>query len=75
MHPAVGSNVPSDRHFNYGDPDAKFAEADRMASLTIDYPRNSHTPLEGYVVVADISRTRASTMCSAIFRGHSRFTR
>ena len=53
VHPAVGSNVPSDRHFNYGNPDAKFAEADRVVSLTIDYPRNSQTPLEGYVVVAD----------------------
>jgi 2-furoyl-CoA dehydrogenase large subunit len=53
VHPAVGSNVPSDRHFNYGNPGAKFAEADRVVSLTIDYPRNSQTPLEGYVVVAD----------------------
>ncbi len=53
VHPAVGSNVPSDRHFNYGNPDAKFTEADRVVSLTIDYPRNSQTPLEGYVVVAD----------------------
>jgi 2-furoyl-CoA dehydrogenase large subunit len=53
VHPAVGSNVPSDRHFVYGDPDRQFAEADRVVSLTIDYPRNSQTPLEGYVVVAD----------------------
>ena len=53
VHPAVGSNLPSDRHFTYGDPDRRFAEADRVVSLTIDYPRNSQTPLEGYVVVAD----------------------
>jgi 2-furoyl-CoA dehydrogenase large subunit len=53
VHPAVGSNVPSDRSFSYGDPDRRFAEADRVVSLTIDYPRNSQTPLEGYVVVAD----------------------
>jgi 2-furoyl-CoA dehydrogenase large subunit len=53
VHPAVGSNVPSDRHFTYGDPDRRFAEADRTVSITIDYPRNSQTPLEGYVVVAD----------------------
>lgn len=53
VHPAVGSNVPSDRHFTYGDPDRAFAEADRVVALTIDYPRNSQTPLEGYVVVAD----------------------
>jgi 2-furoyl-CoA dehydrogenase large subunit len=53
VHPAVGSNVPSDRQFTYGEPDRRFAEADRVVSLTIDYPRNSQTPLEGYVVVAD----------------------
>jgi 2-furoyl-CoA dehydrogenase large subunit len=53
VHPEVGSNVPSDRHFTYGDPDRRFSEADQVVSLTIDYPRNSQTPLEGYVVVAD----------------------
>jgi len=53
VHPRVGSNVPSDRHFNYGNPDAKFAEANRVVALDIHYPRNSQTPLEGYVVVAD----------------------
>jgi 2-furoyl-CoA dehydrogenase large subunit len=53
VHPQVGSNVPSARHFIYGDPDRRFAEADRVVSLTIDYPRNSQTPLEGFVVVAD----------------------
>ncbi len=53
VHPGVGSNVPSDRHFNYGNPDAKFAEADRVVALDIHYPRNSQTPLECYVVVAD----------------------
>ncbi len=53
VHPAVGSNVPSDRQFTYGDPDRCFAEADHVVSLTIDYPRNSQTPLECYVVVAD----------------------
>jgi 2-furoyl-CoA dehydrogenase large subunit len=53
VHPAVGSNVPSDRHFVYGDPDACFSAADRTVAITIDYPRNSQTPLEGYVVAAD----------------------
>src|SRR5271166_4139569 len=53
VHPAVGSNVPSERHFSYGDPEQRFAEGDRVVEITIDYPRNSQTPLEGYVVVAD----------------------
>jgi len=56
VHPAVGSNVVSTRHFSYGEPDQAFAEADRVVELTVDYPRNSQTPLEGYIVVADYRR-------------------
>ena len=53
LHPGVGSNVPSSREFSYGDPDAAFESADHCISLDVDYPRNSQTPLEGYVVMAD----------------------
>jgi len=53
VHEAVGSNVVSTREFSYGDPDKAFAEADRVVSLVTRYPRNSQTPLEGFVVTAD----------------------
>ena len=53
VHPDVGSNIPSHREFKYGEPDQAFAAADRVVKLTIDYPRNSQTPLEGFVVNAD----------------------
>jgi 2-furoyl-CoA dehydrogenase large subunit len=53
VHPAVGSNIVSERHFSYGEPDRAFNEADRVVELTVDYPRNSQTPLEGFVVLAD----------------------
>ena len=56
VHPACGSNVVSTRNFSYGEPDKAFAQADRVVELTIDYPRNSQTPLEGYIVVADYRR-------------------
>ncbi|MCC6778890.1 MAG: molybdopterin-dependent oxidoreductase [Hyphomicrobiales bacterium] len=52
VHVAAGTNVPSDREFNYGDPQQAFAQADRIVKLTTNYPRNSHTPLEGFVVAA-----------------------
>lgn len=55
VHPDVGSNIPSHRNFKYGDPDTAFAEADRVVKLTIDYPRNSQTPLEGFIVCADFN--------------------
>jgi 2-furoyl-CoA dehydrogenase large subunit len=53
LHPAVGSNIPSDRHFSYGDPDGAFASAPHRVGLTVQYPRNSCTPIECYVVLAE----------------------
>lgn len=53
LHPVVGTNVPSDRSFLYGDPDAAFAAAPHRVSLQVRYPRNSCTPIECYVVVAE----------------------
>ncbi|MEE2956425.1 MAG: molybdopterin cofactor-binding domain-containing protein [Pseudomonadota bacterium] len=53
VHEGVGSNVVSTREFTYGDPDSAFAKADKKIEMTIRYPRNSHTPIEGFVVTAD----------------------
>ncbi|MFL2668753.1 MAG: molybdopterin cofactor-binding domain-containing protein [Alphaproteobacteria bacterium] len=53
VHEAVGSNVVSTRDFTYGDPDDAFSEADKVVKMKIRYPRNSQTPLEGFVVTAD----------------------
>jgi 2-furoyl-CoA dehydrogenase large subunit len=53
LHPAVGSNLISRRVFTHGDPATAFANAPRHSEITIRYPRNSITPLEGYAVVAE----------------------
>ena len=53
LHPEVGSNVVSDRHFCYGEPDAAFAAAAHRVELTVHFPRNSCTPIEGGVVIAE----------------------
>ena len=53
LHPAVGSNIVSDRSFRYGDPETAFASAPHRLALTVRYPRNSCTPIEGFVVVAE----------------------
>ena len=53
LHEAVGSNVVSDRAYRYGDPDAAFESAPRRVSLTVHYPRNSCTPIECGVVIAE----------------------
>ncbi len=53
VHPAAGTNLVSVREYSYGDPAKAFAEADHRVSLTVSYPRNSQTPLEGFVVAAE----------------------
>lgn len=53
LHPEVGSNVVSDRHFRYGEPDLAFEQAQQVVTLEVDYPRNSCSPMECGVVVAE----------------------
>ena len=53
LHDAVGSNVVSDRSFRYGDPESAFANAAHRVALTVDYPRNSCTPIECFGCVAE----------------------
>jgi 2-furoyl-CoA dehydrogenase large subunit len=53
LHPETGANVVGLRQFRYGDPERAFAEADAVVELTVEYPRNSFTPMECFVVVAD----------------------
>lgn len=53
LHERVGTNVISDRHFRYGDPEAAFAHAPHRVSLVTHYPRNSCAPIECGVVIAE----------------------
>ncbi|MCW2244179.1 xanthine dehydrogenase family protein molybdopterin-binding subunit [Azospirillum canadense] len=53
LHPALGSNLVNSRGFHYGDPDGAFAHAARTVSIDVEYPRNSCTPMECFVVLAD----------------------
>ncbi len=69
LHLDMGSNVVSDRHFSYGDPDAAFAKADHVVDLTVRFPRNSCTPLEGYVVRADYDAGDGSYTIRSNFQG------
>jgi 2-furoyl-CoA dehydrogenase large subunit len=54
LHPAMDSNVVSDRRFSYGEPGSAFAQADlRTVRTTVHYPRNSCSPMECGVVIAE----------------------
>jgi 2-furoyl-CoA dehydrogenase large subunit len=69
LHPAVGSNVLSDRRFRYGDPETAFAAAEHRISVTTRYPRNAGTPLECFVVIAEYSPGEAAYDVVANFQG------
>ena len=69
VHEDVGSNVVSTRDFVYGDPDAAFAEADRTVKLKISYPRNSHTPIEGFVATVAYDPATESYDVQSNFQG------
>ena len=53
LHPAVGSNLVSDRRFRYGDPEAAFAAAAHRVEISVAYPRNSCTPIETMFALAE----------------------
>lgn len=53
LHEGAGSNLMSERHFRYGDPEAAFSSAAHSVEITIRYPRNTGAPLETYGVVAE----------------------
>lgn len=53
LHEGVGSNILHEREFTYGNPEQQFQEAEHTLSLDVEYPRNSCTPIECGVVVAE----------------------
>uniref|UniRef100_E1T8Z9 Aldehyde oxidase and xanthine dehydrogenase molybdopterin binding protein n=1 Tax=Burkholderia sp. (strain CCGE1003) TaxID=640512 RepID=E1T8Z9_BURSG len=53
LHQRVGSNVISDRHFRYGEPEAAFDNAPHRVKLVAHYPRNTCAPIECGVVIAE----------------------
>ena len=69
LHPAAKTNEISVRDFRYGDPEAAFAQADRRVGLTVEFPRQSFTPIECYVVVAQHNPAKKSYDVLANFQG------
>jgi 2-furoyl-CoA dehydrogenase large subunit len=69
LYEDIGDNVVSTREFSYGDPEKAFAEADKIVSLTAPYPRNSQTPMEGFVVNADYSADTDSYDVASNYQG------
>jgi 2-furoyl-CoA dehydrogenase large subunit len=69
LHPRAGGNEISARKFSYGDCKSAFERADACVRLTCEYPRNSFTPMECYVVVAEYRSADGSYDVLANFQG------
>jgi len=69
LHPQAKSNEISVRKFSYGDGKSAFDRADARISLSCEYPRNSFTPMECYVVVAEYHAADDSYEVLANFQG------
>src|SRR5882757_2511061 len=69
LHAAAKTNEISVRRFTYGDTKSAFERADARIALTCEYPRNSFTPMECYVVVAEYRPAEQSYDVLANFQG------
>lgn len=69
LHEAVGSNVVSERRFQYGDVDPAFAAAAHHIEMTISYPRNACTPMECLAAVVEYRPDDSSYDVLSNFQG------
>jgi 2-furoyl-CoA dehydrogenase large subunit len=69
LHPEAKTNEISVRKFSYGDTKSAFEQAYKRVALTSEYRRNSFTPMECYVVVAEYRPAEQSYDVLANFQG------
>ena len=69
LHAEAKTNEISVRKFSYGDTERAFEQAHARVALTCEYPRNSFTPMECYVVVAEYRPADESYDVLANFQG------
>ena len=75
LHPLAKTNEVHVREFAYGDTKSAFARADHRIATTVTFPRQSFTPIECYVVVAQHNPAKGSYDVLANFRARSRCIR
>ena len=69
LHPQAKTNEVHVREFVYGDTKSAFARADHRVALTATFPRQSFTPMECFVVVAQHNPAKGSYDVLANFQG------
>ena len=69
LHQSMASNVVWKSNYTYGAPDAAFAAADRIVSISVRFPKYNSTPLETYGVVAEYLPETDGYFIQANFQG------
>jgi len=69
LHPQAKTNEVHIREFAYGDTKSAFDRADHRVALTATFPRQSFTPMECFVVVAQHNPAKGSYDVLANFQG------
>jgi 2-furoyl-CoA dehydrogenase large subunit len=69
LHPQAGTNEISVRKFSYGNPAAAFEGAAHRFAMTTEFPRQSFTPIECFVVAATHNAAEGSYDVLANFQG------
>ena len=69
LHPQAQTNEVHVREFAYGDTKSAFARADHRVAMTATFPRQSFTPMECFVVVAQHNAAKGSYDVLANFQG------
>jgi len=69
LHPEAKTNEVHVREFTYGDTKSAFARADHRIAITATFPRQSFTPIECFVVVAQHNPAKGSYDVLANFQG------
>ena len=63
------SNVVSDRNFEYGEPNKFFTKSHKVVEIEVEYPRNSCTPIEGFVVHSEYDNASGIYNVKSNFQG------
>lgn len=74
LHEDAGTNVVSDRSFNFGSTDEAFKAASKVITGEYDFPRYSSTPMECYSVIAHWTSDISGPEVVAYSNFHGPFT-
>ncbi|WP_080872759.1 xanthine dehydrogenase family protein molybdopterin-binding subunit [Oceanobacillus timonensis] len=69
LHEEVGSNILNERHFDYGNVDQAFEDANYIIKRKFEFPKVNATPVENYGVIADYTSSEENYTIWSNFHG------